>query len=292
MTASPQKPPTGTGTRPTSKTCPNCAQVHPAEIQTLDGREIIVGTCPRCYGAEAEFSIELETVTKPCKACGKDYTTQLIDIAGRKVDFGRFCELCTLAQQHTQQRAKQDAFIAGRKAAWEIACPDYYRTDAIVGLLPPEKKKAVQDAIREGKGCLIHGPSGAFKTTAMFHGAVKKLIWDRKEVLFISAMEWKPACSAAAKECTQEKFLRPFVTAPWLFLDDVGNMGGTPASIEALHSLLEQRMRRSLPVLATTQYAAKDLIARMSTRDQTTHEAGIAIVRRLSVTTGTSLKFT
>lgn len=292
MTATPNPPQPGTGNRATLKTCPQCGQTHPAEIQTLDGREIVVGTCPRCFGAEADFSIELETVTKPCAGCGKPYTTNLIDIAGRKVDFGRFCEPCTNAQHADKQTKRQQAFIEGRKTAWEECCPDFYRTDGIIAALPAEKKKAVQDAIKEGKGCLIHGPSGSFKTTAMFQGAVKRLIWDKQEVLFISAMEWKPRISAAAKDCQTDRFLRPFVNAPWLFLDDVGNMGGTASSIEALHSLLEQRMRRRLPVLATTQYAAKDLIDRMKTREGHGTEAGAAIVRRLSITTGTAIKFT
>ena len=229
----------------------------------------------------------METVTIHCETCPTTFEAGVLDIAGRKVCFAKFCEACTEKQQQAKETSKQEAFIAGRKRAWEEVCPEFYRTEGIVAALPAEKTAAVRTAMKTYGACLIHGPSGAFKTTAMLHGAVKKLVWDRQPVLFTTAMEWKPKASKAAMEGRTEAFLRPFIVAPHLFLDDLGNMGGTPASIEALHNLLEQRMRRKLPLMATTQYTGEALIGKIGSS-----EAGTAIVRRLALITRQTIKFT
>lgn len=263
---------------------------------------MVVGACPQCFpprkpapapAVQSErFTLKLVDVTKPCADCGRPYTTQAIVMGDRPRDFGRICEACTNAAAAAEVSAKQAAFVAARKAQWEFICPEFYRTDAIKAALPEAKRALVSKLFKEHGGCLIHGPSGAFKTTVAFHSAVKPLIWAKEDVKFISAMEWKPRCSAAAKECRTEQFLAPFARVPHLFLDDLGNMGGTPASIEALHLLTEKRMRSGLPLIATTQFSGAELIAKLSGREGEHKHAAVAIVRRLALICRITIPFT
>lgn len=269
-------PPNSSGNEEQCDACGTVYELNPADpVKT---------PCPTCFPEGQNFD-HLETLEKPCADCRENFTTSVVRLGSRVLDFVRFCEPCSLRQQRTEKSRKQEAFIAARKAAWEEICPPFYRTEEIAAALPQEKFNAVRAGIAKG-GVLIYGPSGTFKTTAMFHGAVKKLVWAGEKVLFTSAMEWKPKCSAAAKDCQTEAFLKPYVKAPWLFLDDLGNMGGTDASEEALHSLFEQRMRAKLPLLATTQYQGEALAGRFKTP-----QIGTAIVRRIFLLTSTQLSY-
>ncbi len=287
------------------KVCPECGDCFEGTLQEIAGVRLAVGACSKCFGAppratpeagntppEDAFPLDLVDVTKPCAECGTLYTTQAVVMGGTLRDFGRICEACTNAAASAATSAKHEAFVAARRSEWEHICPEYYRTKSIREALPEEKRQAVRKAMAEHGAVLVHGRSGAFKTTGVFNGAVKGLIWDSKRVKFISAMEWKPRCSAAARECRTESFLAPFVKAPHLFVDDLGNMGGTPASIDALHYLTEKRMRARLPMMVTTQFTGDELVDKLAGKEGDSVKAAVAIVRRLALLTRTSICFT
>ncbi len=272
--------------------CKGCGTPTPG-ISIPAGSEIIrqaqfCGDCKQSmFGdvpARESAKSECVRVSRVCLTCRKSFDGTRITLLGRTFDYGNYCEPCTLRKQVPD--TSDPEFIAARKVEWEIICPDFYRTPEITAAIPGDKIKRVKEAHASKGGVWIYGPSGAFKTTTMLHGVVKPLVWQRKKVIFVAAFEWKPRMSRAAKDCAVEAALAPYARVPWLFLDDVGNMAGTASSEEALHLLLELRMRAKLPLLLTTQYTGEELVGKF------THpELGAAIVRRMNILAGDPVKF-
>lgn len=259
--------------------------------------------CPAC---QESAGFEMVQVTKPCETCEEPFLASGMKTGERVRIFGKFCERCTLEQEAAKSRAKQAAFVAAKEAQWFEVCPDYYRSSEIVEALkaeaitaPPEfrppgqgegatigKAQLTRNAVKAGRGLLITGPSGVFKTTAMLQGAVKHLVWNGQPVLFVFSADFKNAASRAGKNGEIDNFIKPMVKAPWLFLDDLGNMASTGGSEDALHALIEARMRLKLPLLATTQFTGPDLVRRF-----TNSERGQSIVRRILTMTGKPVAF-
>ncbi len=292
--------PTDPGSGSEDLPCKQCGTPTPAvKLPRSDGGTTLVpNTCPPCQSAmfadlDLSHQTEVTTKTKICETCSKEFQAVTAFLFGRTIDTVRFCEACSAAQNEKEKSKKQQAFEAARNAEWEAICPEFYRTKEIIAALPAEKLQKVKDAFKSGPGVLIHGKSGKFKTTAMFHGAILPLVWKQKSLRYIIASEWRAACSRAAKETNTLQFLKPFIACDYLFLDDVGNMAGTPAGEDALFQLTERRMQQSRPMLVTTQYTGAELAKRfLPAPDGGTSSLADAIIRRLQILTGTPIKFT
>lgn len=288
-----------------TKPCKKCGAPAPAIPLQGENRTVwVADDCEDCRAAiEAKatpapsepFELEEGEVTrrrKICEGCQQEFWAVVAVVLGRTIDTVRFCQTCSDNARTAGASAKQAAFIKARELDFMRVCPEFYRGEEITKALPKDKLDAVAAAFKLGKGIQIYGESGKFKTTAMFHGAIKRAVWQRKTVQYVVASEWKPACSHAAKETTVLPFLRPFISADVLFLDDLGNMAGTPASEEALHLLFEKRMQQNKPMFVTTQYTGAALAARFKKSDSgEVSELAHAIIRRLGLLTGHPIKF-
>lgn len=250
----------------------------------------------------------VERVPKVCETCGATFSGTRIIIRAqdpetqgwseRASEFGRFCAVCSRTMDNGTQSAKQKAFVASREKEWLVACPEGYRTEWILEQIrkpsenPPKpagkhwpKVKQVIDAVKAGKGCCLFGPSGSFKTTAIYHGAIKRFVWEGKNFLARAVFEWRGEMLREAREGDIAKAVMRYARVPWLFLDDLGNMAGTPSSEEALHYLLEMRMRYQKPLLVTTQFTGEELVEKFKNKEQ-----GAAVIRRLALLAGTPIK--
>lgn len=245
-------------------------------------------------------------VARDCESCGESFQAAGMRMGSVIKVFGKFCQACSDAKEAKEKEDKRQAFIASREADWFATCPEFYRTDGLRDALknqaitcPPEFRKKGQgegatiakatltrEAAKAGRGIMLYGPSGNFKTSAMLHGAVKYLVWEGVPVKFVFAADFKNDASHAARETTIPAFIKPMVEAPWLFLDDLGNMAGTPGAEDGLHALIEARMRAKRPMLVTTQFTGPALIGRFTFR-----ERGESIIRRILTMTGAPIHF-
>lgn len=246
-----------------------------------------------------------EEVPITCTTCGKIFrgTRMIISIGGEeKVStFGKLCPHCSAGNADKFRTAKQQAFNASRERDWYRHCPENYRSEWIMERIakpetnPPrevgqhhEKVRRIREAVNAGRGFYAWGPTGAFKTTATYHGAVKKLVWAGLPFKFVNMFRWRGEMTAESRRhgWDMTAALRPYIATPVLILDDLGNMAGTESGDEALHILTEGRMQRNLPLIVNTQYDQDQLIAKFKKPEQ-----GEAVMRRIVLLAGHPQKF-
>jgi DNA replication protein DnaC len=189
-----------------------------------------------------------------------------------------FCDECL--RKASNAPGHQQSRIERLTKTFERICPPYYRSQAIRDAMKAARQpqmEAVGELVKAYRGVLAWGESGSFKTTVMFNAAVRWLVWNGQRVTYIRGSEWRQQTSEAAMAGNLVNWLKHFKSCPWLFLDDVGHMNGTPTAEESLLEILEVRMHEQLPMLVTTQYEGDALIARFSTP-----ERGTAICRRIA----------
>jgi DNA replication protein DnaC len=216
---------------------------------------------------------------KPCPRCGVPYNAVEREwMPGRWVCFETQCETCDDADRVVSKERVGAYRTARRKAIWESRCPAYHRTEGIVAACSKTLRDALRDRVMvQGQGALIYGPTGTFKTTAAYHGAVKALIWAGQEVRVARATEWRLEMSLAAKESRLPQALRKWKQCDWLFFDDLGQAAGTETGEEALYELVEMRRATGRPMIITTQYSDDDFLARFKSQHR-----GEAIAQRIA----------
>jgi DNA replication protein DnaC len=257
--------------------------------------------------------VEERQTTESCNGCGasfeswgtyrkvaiipEDYQTPEEYLAGDYVDAVKdkgelvhrweciakqaFCDECLRKARAPGSRETEAQRNTRLAKTFEEICPAFYRAPAIRAAMTAKmgpQVKAVTELVKQHRGVLAYGDSGHFKTTVLFNAAVRWLVWNNFRPRYIRGSEWRQQTSQAAMDGNLDKWLRSFKTVPWLFLDDVGHMNGTPTAEEALLEILEVRMQEERPVLVSTQYEGDGLIARFSTPQR-----GDAICRRLAL---------
>lgn len=234
---------------------------------------------------------ETVSVRRMCKVCGEPFDTWgsifpgMVDAKNmpRVVCIINVCERCTGAQKAKVAQGNAIARDASRLKLFDALCDPYYRSEAIRAAMPIDKAKEVREHVQSGRGVLCVGETGKFKTTCVWNGAIRYLVMRGVPVECLTAAQFRQRTSRASKETTVEAFIDKLASAPWLFLDDVGNASVGEGATEALLALTEARLARGMaPVLITTQYAPDALETRF-----TRPEAGKAIVRRLRLLTST-----
>lgn len=230
---------------------------------------------------------ELDVVTKTCTVCQKPFLTYSFDFGSRPFAPVKICENCTISVRAREAEDEREKLKKARLIRFNAICPEVYRSDEIRAAMnaafapkseDPNLLDTIRESVKRNEGVLVIGHSGKFKTTAVFNAAVRYLILTGHEVEYLTAAKFRQRASEASKDCTVEAFVRALARIEWLFLDDVGNMSTTPAACEALLDLLEERMNKRKPILATSQFGGEQLIAKFPNP-----QMGQAIVRRLSM---------
>ncbi len=236
-----------------------------------------VNTHQKASGNEPEDPQPRPCSRLACDDCGRPFETFAIDLLGSDYTPVRICQTCTIKKERAEADAKAAKITAIRQARFDKLAGPYYTGEEIRAAMPADKARACRALVQSGQGIMAHGMSGKFKTTCVLNGAVRWLILNGHEVTYMTAATWRQRTSAAAKDCRTEQFLKPLKKAPWLFIDDIGNMQGNETAAEALNDLLEGRVHAGrLPILCTTQYDSEQLATRFPRE-----ETGLAICRRL-----------
>ncbi len=245
-----------------------------------------------------------ETATMPCQRCGVEI--KVVVIAGRRI--GGYCNACVLIERQSKTMPKlnpKDKAVI-RAAIFEKLVPAYYRGDQLRAAMPKEKADELTEHVKrawttgdpeapgakiitQAGGVMAYGATGKFKTTCMFNGPIRWLIWKGQRVKWVRCSDWRQKLSEAARQGVLQAYLAPFIRERWLFLDDIGQMSGTPTAEEALKELLEARFTEPggpLPLLCTTQYDEDQFKAQFKDK-----LLGDACARRIFDVTGPPILF-
>lgn len=209
------------------------------------------------------------------KTCGTEFETEACVIGERTYYQSRECPACQEKATEIAAAAAAEKQKEERQKRFNKLAGEYYTSAAIRDAMPKDKVREIRALLKMNKGVMAVGLSGAFKTTCMLSG-VRWLIEEKGyEVAMLTGAEFGQRLTAAAKACNIESFLRPLKKVPWLFIDDLGHRI-TETVGEALHDLIEARVKHCRPMLVTTQFGSADFCAQFERP-----ETGLAVARRI-----------
>lgn len=217
------------------------------------------------------------TVTQDCRRCASPFSCKSMTVLGSVWPVTFYCERCYDAARAEHDAAEREAYRAKRARAWDDDVGRDAFNDTDTALLDPQKVARVMAWKLSPKGVLLHGASGKTKSRLMFMLARRVYVDDGVQVHVTRA-------TAAARKVSEmnatpgfvESYIRSLITAPVLFIDDLGKETQSDKWESALVEVLDARGAARRPVVVTTNYVGDKLVERY--RDRSTGEA---VVRRL-----------
>lgn len=188
-------------------------------------------------------------------------------IAEAHVGSDKFCTVC------------KGCYASGLTERYLRMCPPaFLKTD--VKLLPKMAKDLLGDVMDwpfGPKGLLLWGKtSGTGKTRCVWLLVKRLMTHDAIPVVYFSAMGFQIEMENRYRNSLDVSALRDSaIQAPVLFLDDIGKSPVTERSSAELFHVIDERVSRDLPILATTNETSDSLAGRL----KSTH--GDYIARRL-----------
>jgi DNA replication protein DnaC len=228
--------------------------------------------------------------TEPTKACATVDCRNRIDGSeietGKWVFFVNHCDDCIEQIKETERRRKRELALDAAherklerwKHVWGGPDSGYHKT--VADRLP---HKLISERILSWtprRGMLITGPTGSGKTRSVYL-LLKKLLEQRIYAEIQPCVKLRQAIIKAAKSThsgDRAELMRKLTNAHILYLDDFGQMVNTPAAIEAMYELLEERAKKGNVTIATSQFSETRLIEGFGPDNK---EKGEAIARRL-----------
>lgn len=205
---------------------------------------------------------------------------------GQFIFYVRHCEPCIQAMKDETARQKRkqmtDAYHQKRldywNAVWGGKNSSYHKT--VLDKLP---HRAISESVlnwQPKRGLTVVGPTGAGKSRTVYlllkQMLDQRIYVDVRPCVSLRQQFMKAARSQFATE--RADLMRRLTTARLLYLDDLGQMVNTPTAIEAMYELVEERTKRGLPIIVTTQYSGERFVESFG-KDH--REKGESIARRL-----------
>lgn len=233
---------------------------------------------------------DTEAVEVKCQICGGFLTVEVpkgdgpfdrkIRSMAENMAAHDICQAGRLSDAREAERRRRETERRARlEIAWNKACPEEFR--ATINYQDADCSREIHAQVlrwqrTSRKGLILAGPTGRCKT---------RFLWDllKREhyagIPFYMARhpEWRRKASRLAGESQTEldKWIGVQAKIAIWAMDDLGKGTVTPASEEALESLIDERSRRRLPMLFTTNDSADSLTRRLSA------DRGAPMVRRI-----------
>lgn len=213
-------------------------------------------------------------VLKQCERCAASFPVPADPLVAKHA---RFCGACC-AEAESRREAERVAVQQERRAAsWAALCPKAFR-QTVRELLPdPSKLDEVLAwrCERGGVGLLLHGPTRTGKSRCAWE-LLRREHFTGRSVRAMSAMSGVDyAASFAEGASYAAAWLRRFVAADILLLDDCVKARLTDSFEGALFALVNERVDRCRPIVVTLNDTGESLMARMTT------DRGMPLVERL-----------
>jgi DNA replication protein DnaC len=222
----------------------------------------------------------------PCATVGCENYVEGDEVAGRIVYFGKYCPICLDQFQHQALESERNIREKNRQRLLERYLRQQWGEESIYHRTKLEdlpNQSAARQALSlcpmDSKGAILIGDSGQGKTRTAYLMSRKEIFEARATVVW-NAITLRQAIAEAARSdsaSARRRLVDNIISAETLVLDDLGDMGSTDSSLEALKEIVEGRTSKGKPIIATTQYDGKRLMERFSRNP----EIATAIVRRL-----------
>ena len=201
-----------------------------------------------------------DTTTTACQTCGQVFSYEPIMVFGRDLAAGlhRHCEDCQAKEQKAEEAArKESATEAARASLRAMLPPDLLETDPYHA----EFNLKVWDAVRRWNPSSrefslgIIGPAARCKTRIMALLA-KRVVHRDTRIVWTSAVRLADAARDRTSNdrgimTTAREHLQDCLTAPWLFLDDLGKNEWHRSFESQLFQILDHRIGYHLPTVWT-----------------------------------------
>ena len=243
---------------------------------------------PSGFGEEPKHSWEQSQSTRPCATEGCQNVVNGYELApGKFIFYVRHCEACIQAEKEKdaakKRRAESEAYHRRRLAYWTEVwggkASGYHKT--VIEKLPHRMISERILAWTPRRGLLLVGPTGSGKSRTAYL-LLKAMLDSRIYVDVRPCVALRHSISKAARSqfpADRAELMRKLTTASLLYLDDLGQMANTASSVEALYELVEERTKRGLPIIATTQYSGERFVKSFG---DSMKEKGESIARRLA----------
>ena len=206
---------------------------------------------------------EPATVERTCERCGKTLRLPVVKLG--KTSFFPPRDLVCL-DCHKQREVEKNAKLLQSRldGQWEKLCPDIFRVH-----VPTEIEKLPDQAAyrrtmewkHNREGLLLVGETGTGKTRTAYL-LLRRLLEAGREIHAFSAYHGEFANECAeqfSRDCTEANtWMRMLKTADVVFFDDLGKAARTERAQAQFFELIEGRISKGLPIIATMNKGAMD----------------------------------
>lgn len=232
--------------------------------------------------------------TTDCADCGLPFKHAVLVVGERIIADIKRCPGCLSAWSNQTNESRAKTAEKDRKArmdaSWEVVCPpSYYRTS--IGRLMGERKiseeiiKRVANRPFSERGLGLVGGSRKGKTRLIFCLLRRYHIEEGHEVVYVRSADFADELAALYGESNgagkANTYIKKFMTAPVLFIDDIGKEKLTARSESAFWRVIEYRSIYDLPIFFTANSGGDDMIAKMESEVGDNSDRAIPIVLRL-----------
>ncbi len=228
--------------------------------------------------AEVSNDTVRKSETRPCAECFTPVEADVIEFAGRKIEFTVVCDECEkrlLAEQDEKDNAERSARLI--KEFNELCPPLYQDTD--LSRVYSGFARAATHWPYGPKGVTLVGPAGEGKTRAAWM-LLKRIHLTGKKVYGLTgtqlgkfaADQWH---SRAEEKRNAEEAIERCKQCSLLLIDDLGKQKFTERAELELFDILEYRTSHLKPTVVTANSDGKELLNMLS------EDRGEPILRRI-----------
>jgi DNA replication protein DnaC len=217
--------------------------------------------------------------SRPCAECFTPVESEVIIVAGRKIEFTVVCDECEkklMKEQEDQQNAER---LSRLDKEFSALCPPLYQ-DTDLSRINHKFARAATHWPFGAKGVTLIGPAGEGKTRAAWM-LLKRFHYEGKKVYGLTgtqlakyaADQWH---SRAEDKRNAEEALERCKTCSLLLIDDLGKQKFTERAELELYDILEYRTSHMKPIVITANSDGREFLNMLS------EDRGEPILRRIT----------
>jgi DNA replication protein DnaC len=216
--------------------------------------------------------------TRPCAECFTAVEADVIEIAGRRIEFTVVCDECEAKLLRLDERQENEEKMARLKKEFNDLCPPLYQDTDLTRIYSGFARAATHWPYG-AKGVTLIGPAGEGKTRAAWM-LLKRIHMTGKKVYGLTgtqlgkfaADQWH---SRAEEKRNAEEAIDRCRQCSLLLIDDLGKQKFTERAELELYDILEYRTSHLKPTVVTANSDGKELLNMLS------EDRGEPILRRI-----------